>query len=214
MAKRIVRLTEEELGDLIIKSLISSDKDLLSSIIAAADKYGKKSLGIPDNVDLRKIEDLKPLETGELKPVVSLKGNLPNMDFYQSLLKKLNAPVTDENLKFLYAWRQAEGNGGKYNPFNTTLKKPGSRFFNFLNSKKTIGVQSYPNSLLGLEATVDTLKHKRYSCITDGLRQDIGAAEIASKCSSALKTWGTGDLVSKVIAGYDRGASIKVKDIA
>jgi hypothetical protein len=48
-----------------------------------------------------------------------------------------------------------------------------------------------------LEATVKTLLSGRYSCIVDGLKNDLGAEEI-SKCSS-LKTWGTGDLVSKVI---------------
>ena len=40
-----------------------------------------------------------------------------------------------------------------------------------------------------------------------GLINDIGAAEIA-KCAS-LETWGTGDLVGKVISGYENGASIK-----
>lgn len=197
MGKKIIRLTEGQLEDLILKS-----------IIAAIEKRGKS----PDF--LSNVEPLKPLVNKELKPLSSSKSGMLNKDFYEKLLRALNAPITDENLKFMYAWRQSEGDGGKYNPFNTTLKKPGSTFFNYLNNKKSIGVQNYPNEEVGIKATVDTLNHQRYDCITDGLRQDIGASEIARSCSSALKTWGTGDLIGKVLAGYDRGASIKVKDLA
>lgn len=39
MGKRIVRLTEAELSDLLIKSIIGTDGDMLSNIIASVDKY-------------------------------------------------------------------------------------------------------------------------------------------------------------------------------
>ena len=63
-----------------------------------------------------------------------------------------------------------------------------------------------------MTATIKTLKNGLYSCIVEGLVNDIGAAKIA-KCPS-LKTWGTGDLVAKVIDGYERGASPKIKALA
>lgn len=127
-------------------------------------------------------------------------------NFYTKLLENLGAKPTEENLKFMYAWRQAEGNGGKYNPFNTTWKLPGSTDFN------SAGVKNYKSLEDGMIATVKTLKNPRYSCIVDGLKNDIGAAEIA-RCQS-LKTWGTGDLVAKVISGYNSGSSPKIKSLA
>lgn len=209
-------ITENQLASLVTTGFLDSimgnekpasdfQKKLLDMFIDKKDSESKKSSG----------SDNKKVDTSQKKSSskVSQSGMI-NKDFYENLLRRLGAPITDENLKFLYAWRQAEGDGGKYNPFNTTLKKPGSTFFNYLNSQKTIGVQNYPNEEVGITATIDTLNHNRYKCITDGLKQDIGATEITNKCASALKTWGTGDLIGKVLAGYDRGASIKVKDLA
>ena len=114
--------------------------------------------------------------------------------FYENLLKNIGAPITDENLKFLYAWRQSEGGKATNNPFNTTFKL--SKDTN-LSNYNSVGVKNYSKSEYGIEATVKTLLNGRYSCIVDGLRDDIGAENI-SKCES-LKTWGTGDLVTKVL---------------
>jgi peptidoglycan hydrolase-like protein with peptidoglycan-binding domain/predicted nucleotidyltransferase len=133
-------------------------------------------------------------------------SNITDENFYKRLLQELGAPVTDENLKFLYAWRQAEGKGGTNNPFNTTWKLPGSTNMN------RVGVQHYLSKEDGMIATLKTLKNGRYSCIVQGLRNDIGASEIA-KCPS-LGTWGTGDLVAKVVNSYERGASPKIRDLA
>ena len=119
-------------------------------------------------------------------------------DFYESILTGIGAPITDENLKFFYAWRKAEGGKATNNPFNTTLK---------LNkdSEKTdyndAGVKNYSTPNYGIEATVKTLLLSYYTCIVDGLKNDIGSSKI-SECES-LKTWGTGDLVAKVLSRGD-----------
>lgn len=131
--------------------------------------------------------------------------NIVDQNFYKSLLENLGAPISDENLKFLYAWRQAEGKAGDYNPFNTTHRMQNSTSFN------KVGVQNYETEEDGLNATIKTLKNGRYNCIVDGLRNDIGAAEIAN-CES-LKTWGTGDLVKKVVSGYENGADVKIEPL-
>lgn len=213
MKKRNIIITEQQLSSIILQDIFKNftSKEMQDKVI----DYLKNQLSVDGGEEEIDSEELKTIRSApkKSKSVVSQTGMI-NKDFYEKLLKKLGAPITDENLKFLYAWRQSEGDGGKYNPFNTTLKKPGSTFFNYLNSKKTIGVQNYPSEEVGIEATVDTLNHNRYDCITDGLKQDIGATEITTRCASALKTWGTGDLIGKVLAGYDRGASIKVKDLA
>lgn len=117
-------------------------------------------------------------------------------DFYEAILNGINAPITDENLKFFYAWRRAEGGKATNNPFNTTFKlrkDVGSTNYN------KVGVKNYTTPNYGIEATVNTLLLPYYTCIVDGLRNDIGAEKI-SKCES-IKTWGTGDLVAKVISG-------------
>lgn len=136
---------------------------------------------------------------------VSLDG-LSEKNVYAKILESLNAPVTEENLKFMYAWRQAEGKGGRYNPFNTTWKLPNSVPIN------DHGVRSYETLEDGITATIKTLSSERYDCIVNGLRNDIGAMNVA-KCP-AMKTWGTGDLVQKVLLGYERGSSPKIQSLA
>lgn len=146
--------------------------------------------------DLSKIQKNKEIDT----------GNITDKNFYERLLTELGAPVTSENLKYLYAWRQAEGRGGKYNPFNTTWKRPGSTKMN------SAGVQNYMSLEDGMIATLKTLRNGYYDCIVNGLKNDIGAAQIA-KCPS-LKTWGTGNLVAKVVKSYESGASPNIKTLA
>lgn len=127
-------------------------------------------------------------------------------DFYKAILNGLGAPITEENIKFLYAWRQAEGGQASNNPFNTTYKLyKDDKMTNYNN----VGVKNYSTPAYGIEATIRTLKNPRYSCITDGLINNIGPDNIA-KCKS-LETWGTGTLVSKVVGGYLSGASPKPK---
>jgi peptidoglycan hydrolase-like protein with peptidoglycan-binding domain len=146
--------------------------------------------------DLSKIQKNKEIDT----------GNITDKNFYERLLTELGAPVTSENLKYLYAWRQAEGKGGKYNPFNTTWKRPGSTKMN------SHGVQNYASLEDGMVATLKTLRNGYYDCIVNGLKNDIGAAQI-SKCPS-LKTWGTGNLVAKVVRSYESGSSPNIKSLA
>lgn len=115
-------------------------------------------------------------------------------DFYDAVLNGIGAPITDENMKFFYAWRKGEGGKATNNPFNTTFKlKKDSGMSNY-NSK---GVKNYSTPNYGVEATVKTLLLSYYTCIVDGLKNDVGSDKI-SRCES-LKTWGTGDLVAKVL---------------
>lgn len=161
---------------------------------------------------LRKLLELiksKKIESEDIKKYTNMGVNvegLVDQNFYEKLLENLGAPVSDENLKFLYAWRQAEGKAGNYNPFNTTHGMPGATNFN------TVGVKNYRTMEDGMVATIKTLKNGRYDCIVNGLRDDIGASNIAM-CKS-LKTWGTGTLVYKVVKGYESGASPKISSLA
>lgn len=134
--------------------------------------------------NIQKVSDFSKISIGSDK------------DFYSAILEGVGAPVTDENLKFLYAWRRAEGGKAENNPFNTTYKL--SKDLNMSNYNK-VGVKNYSTPNYGIEATVNTLKSRHYTCIVDGLKNNIGAEKI-SRCES-LKTWGTGDLVNTVLRG-------------
>ena len=113
--------------------------------------------------------------------------------FYRAILVGVGAPITDNGLLFLRAWRQAEGGTAAYNPVNTTWKKPGTTDYN------SRGVKNYPDPVTGLSATVKTLLSSYYTGIVDALRR--GAP--ASKAAAALRAspWGTGAGAERVLAG-------------
>jgi murein DD-endopeptidase MepM/ murein hydrolase activator NlpD len=115
-------------------------------------------------------------------------------EFYEEILKGVGAPITEENLKFFYSWRQAEGGKATNNPFNTTMKLKSDP--NMTNYNK-VGVKNYSEPRYGVEATIKTLKNGYYSCLIDGLKNDVGAENLA-ECLSTTK-WGTGDLALKVV---------------
>lgn len=158
-------------------------------------------------IELLKERGVKADEIQKYSNVSSINySGSTDTEFYQTLLTALQAPVTQENMKFLLAWRQAEGRGGTNNPFNTTYNLPGSTTMN------SAGVRNYKSAQDGLIATIKTLKNGRYDCIVNGLRKDLGADRIA-QCES-LKTWGTGDLVAKVVSGYNSGSKPNVASLA
>lgn len=116
--------------------------------------------------------------------------------FYEAILASLGAKSTPEKIKFLKAWRQAEGGKAKNNPFNTTKKMPVDGVTNY----NSVGVKNYPDRQTGLEATVKTLTLPYYSELLSKLRNDnITAQELAE--TDDLSTWGTGQLVSTVLRG-------------
>ena len=184
-----------------------------NSITRFQEEYGIRETGTVGEKEIKYLLAMmviKEFKDEDLSSIVKNKqidtSGLNDKNFYEKLLKELGAPTSDENMKYLYAWRQAEGKAGKYNPFNTTHKMPDSTNFN------KVGVKNYSSIEDGLIATLKTLRNGRYDCIVNGLKNDIGAAQIA-KCPS-LKVWGTGDLVAKVVKGYESGSSPKVSSLA
>lgn len=115
---------------------------------------------------------------------------------FTEILKGLGAPVTEENLNFFRAWRAAEGGRALNNPFNTTLRRPGSTPYNRiqLESGSTISVQNFVDQQQGIEATIITLSNPRYKAIIDALKKNQPALITANDpdVKSALATWGTG----------------------
>jgi murein DD-endopeptidase MepM/ murein hydrolase activator NlpD len=168
--------------------MVKASPEMLKTLIELLKEKGVSQEDLKKNIDTINVDDLA------------------DKNFYAKLLENLGAPISDENMKFMYAWRQAEGRGGTYNPFNTTWNLPNSTTMN------SAGVRNYASLEDGMIATIKTLKNSRYDCIVNGLKNDIGASNIAS-CES-LKTWGTGDLVAKVVNSYNNGASPKISGLA
>jgi hypothetical protein len=118
-----------------------------------------------------------------------------DLNFYKAILAGLGVKETPEKIKFLQAWRQGEGGEARNNPFNTTKDVPGTADTKY-NSK---GVRNYPDRQTGLAATLATLKLPYYTEIVDLLNKDTVKAEELAR-TAALKKWGTGEMVKKVLA--------------
>jgi cell wall-associated NlpC family hydrolase len=118
-------------------------------------------------------------------------------DWREQILQNLKVPVTNENLRFLSAWAQAEGGGATNNPFNTTQVVGSANNYNNLGGG--IGVQNYQSPEVGIQATVNTLTNGRYGNIIGALQKGDNA--MAAAQALAASPWGTGALVEKVLGG-------------
>jgi hypothetical protein len=203
--KELMSLSEQsDLSQVIGQGLSQAIKSGLGKSIL------NLALGIDDE-DLNLDTSQGIVSTDEVQP---LTHKTSDDEFYKYILKGVGAPITDENMKFLYAWRQAEGGKAKNNPFNTTQPKPNSTFYNCL--KKGIsgcksGVRNYMSSQDGIDATIKTLRNGRYENIIKALK----SGESAEQTAMALKAspWGTGQLALKVVQGYNSGSSPKPPQI-
>lgn len=119
----------------------------------------------------------------------------------QTLLRRVGAPVTPENLRFLNAWAQAEGGSASNNPFNTTEPLPGATSYN------SVGVRNYSTPQQGLDATVRTLTGSigNYGPILSALRSGTSAQAAAQAVAGSQ--WGTGSGVLRVLGDPVASAS-------
>lgn len=103
------------------------------------------------------------------------------------LLYALGVVPTDARLAFLHAWQALEGGTARNNPFNTTLRLPGSWNYN------RAGVQNYVDALQGLSATLLTIRLDYYVGVRAALSAPhLSAVQIATRAASSLDKWGTG----------------------
>lgn len=126
-------------------------------------------------------------------------------DWRVAVLRKLGAPPTKQNLKFLAAWQRWEGgatnNNATYNWLNSTL---GGAF----PSINGVGVKAYPNFDVGTSYIAQTINNGRYRNIVSGLRE---GNPYAHPIAGDLSTWVSGsptgnlDYARKVL-----GTNVKV----
>jgi len=204
--KKLTNVNENQLNEGVITDIIhffeiASDDILQSDVVKKLKSYFKDiipglggDINNEDDIE-REIED-----KSEHKPM-SLESS--DDDFYKEILNGIEAPITDENMLFLYGWRQSEHTEAKNNPFGTTKSGFGGKSI----GTSTAGVKNYPTRENGIDATIATLKNGHYDCIVDGLKNNIGAKKISEKCDSDLVTWGTHattDLITKVLSGWEK----------
>jgi hypothetical protein len=112
------------------------------------------------------------------------------------LLRRMDLPVTRENLAALVAWQRAEGghvhNTARFNPLNTTYDRPGDHPVN------SVGVRAYRNRASGLHATELTLRNGLYGPVLRALRNGTSAERVAR--AVAASRWGTTALVLSCLA--------------
>jgi hypothetical protein len=153
--------------------------------------YNNRIAAKPVKIAMAKKSKAKPKDTSSDSDI-----DLSNdLGFYKAVLKRLGVKETPEKIKFLQAWRQGEGGEARNNPFNTSKDVPGDADTKY-NSH---GVRNYPDRQTGLDATVATLQLPYYTEIVDLLKKDTVTAEELAH-TRALKKWGTGKMVAKVLA--------------
>lgn len=125
--------------------------------------------------------------------------------FARALLPKIGCKkvpfvgmLTKHRARALYCWMYAEGEGGRFNPLNTTLPRPGSHSIN------SHGVQSYVSFHQGVEATAETLNYGArknlygYRPIRRRLRFNVPAKWVLGAVEDSQ--WGTHGLAREVWA--------------
>ena len=109
-------------------------------------------------------------------------------DWRRSLLKRIGAPVTPQNLKFLSTWQRWEGghtkNDARFNWLNTTKSAPG-----VVRSVNSVGVKAFDSFDSGIHATALTLMNGRYDDIVGGLKK---GNPYKANPSAGLQTWVSG----------------------
>ena len=112
----------------------------------------------------------------------------------------VGAPITDENLRFLYAWGQAEGGTAEWNPLNTTMP------LNFFMGPdyNDVGVRNYTRATAGVCATALTLIQDNFKAILGALQSGNKTAEqIVELCDAVIKVWGTDPAtIKKILAAH------------
>jgi hypothetical protein len=129
-------------------------------------------------------------------------GTWYTTNFGKAVLKLLGAPTSPGNLKAFAAWAQIEGDGGTWNPLNTTQTMPGSTPL----SGNPDGVQNYTSATQGVQATYKTLMNGDYSGILAAMRANQGAAAVANAIEAS--PWdgsghygGEGGSLSAIVSG-------------
>lgn len=95
---------------------------------------------------------------------------IPDLIVYKEILSGLDIPITETNLKFLFALRNSlEIHSAKNNPFSVKYDLSDNlKVTNYGNTD----IKNYPSIESGIRATINTLKLPKYRCIVDGMKNN------------------------------------------
>lgn len=133
-------------------------------------------------------------------------------NFIKLLANKVGFKLTDQNIRFLNAWRQAENTKASNNPFATTINyknDPEMTKFNLANSGQ--GVKNFSTVEYGADATANTINLRYYTSLVDKLKNPESTAEELAMDPS-LRTWGTTSGNPKLILSLIPGAKLDIDD--
>lgn len=120
-------------------------------------------------------------------------GDMNQEQFASSVLQRIGAPVTSQNLSAMLTWMKAEGghwgNTAKYNPLNTTLTTGTS--VNYNTGKKGRGVQAFASWEEGVQATADTIQGSNFTGIYSALLQGNSATAVLQQAQNSK--WAVGN---------------------
>ena len=124
-------------------------------------------------------------------------------DFYEKILTKLGAPITEGNMIFMKAWRQAEGGKAIYNPWNTIQGGyPGATKYN-----DKPGVKNYTRLEDGIDATYKTITNGIYPNLVAALKRGLKDKTEAYNLAVSLQKQGK-DLWAWVRGPYSKSSDL------
>ena len=136
-------------------------------------------------------EDIDNIKTDVVKEI-----DITDLIVYKQILNGLDIPITENNLKFLFALRNSLGIiPAKNNPFNVKYNLEDDLL---MSNLKDTEIKNYSSIENGIRATIKTLKSPKYKCIIDGLKKNeilddiltcpiLGSLGLQSKMSNLLR---------------------------
>jgi hypothetical protein len=109
--------------------------------------------------------------------------------FYTTVLQRIGAPASVQNMQACHAWQVGEGGTAIYNPWDTTLYMPGATAYNTFGDNEH--VWNYPSVNVGIQATVNTLVNGFYAAIIAAFKVGDDGLAVCQKVDAS--PWGTHD---------------------
>jgi predicted membrane metal-binding protein len=157
-----------------------------------ADALAQAQGAAPTATAATAVDPSVPTSSGKLN-----RAGVDSIQWARDFLKKVNMPITSENVRAVSAWEQAEGTAASFNPLATTQSGfAGETRFN------SVGVKNYATYQDGIDANAHALLNGRYTNVLDALRAGNSATAVAQAISDS--PWGTHGGVLRVLASQGK----------
>jgi hypothetical protein len=128
-----------------------------------------------------------PSSSGELN-----RAGVDPIQWARDFLTRLNMPITNDNVRAVAAWEQAEGTAARFNPLATTQSGfEGETRFN------SVGVKNYAKYDDGINANIRAITNGLYGNVLDALKAGNSAERVGQAIADS--PWGTHGGVLRVL---------------